>query len=200
MGLHEEEVDRLLEPTLPADLNGLAVDELRRRRDACQRAEVALSYVRRVLQGELDLVAAELHAREHGVRGDAERLVSNLPSILSGGAGEPPTQANAHQPRFTMAGVVEGWTEQRELALEELVAEVLSSEAVTGGGPPRTLPGANLGAFGDEDLGSLVEWLKAGEASVSWKRRALHDRIDLLQSAIVERYKVGAADADSLLR
>jgi len=32
------------------------------------------------------------------------------------------------------------------------------------------------------------------------RRRTLHDQIDLLQTAIVERYKVGAADADTLLR
>ena len=53
-----------------ADLESVPVGELRLRRDACQRAEVAFSYVRRVLQGELDIVAAELEARARGVRGD----------------------------------------------------------------------------------------------------------------------------------
>ena len=62
------------------------------------------------------------------------------------------------------------------------------------------LPGANLGAFGDEELRSLAELLLSAETTVSGKRRALHDQIDRLQTAIVGRYKVGAADPDSLLR
>ena len=62
------------------------------------------------------------------------------------------------------------------------------------------LPGANLGAFGDEELRDLAELLLAAEASVSTRRRVLHDQIDHLQAAIVDRYKVGAADPDSLLR
>jgi hypothetical protein len=198
MGLHQQEVDRLLAPDLAADLSNLPLDELRLRRDACQRAEVAMSYARRVLQGELDLVAAELDARLHGVRGDAGRLVDELPTILAGSAA-PPAHERGHSPRFTMTGVAEGWSEQRELALEELVAEVLSSEALPGGPSPPVLPGANLGAFSDDELRALVDWLRSGETSVSAKRRALHDRIDLLQAAIVARYKVGAADADTLL-
>jgi len=200
MGLHQEDIDRLLAPELTADLDAVPVGELRQRRDACQRAEVALSYVRRLLQGELDIVAAELEARGRGVRGDARRLVEELPTILAGSGSGSPVQEHAHQPRLTMAGVAEGWTEQKELALEDLVAEFLSAEQEEGDKSQPALPGANLGAFGDEQLRSLAASLRAAETSVSGRRRALHDRIDQLQSAIVERYKVGAADADSLLK
>lgn len=201
MGLHQDEIDRLLEPALARNLNALDIDELRLRRDSCQRAEVAMSYVRRVIQGELDLIVAELRARAEGIRGDSSRLVSELPSILAGsGAGSGMLPPAAHQPMFTMPGVVEGWSEQRELALEELVAEVLSSAAGTSQpGISPTLPGGNLGAFADDELHAMVEWLRVGEASVSAKRRALHDRIDLFQAAIVNRYKLGAVNADSLL-
>jgi hypothetical protein len=62
------------------------------------------------------------------------------------------------------------------------------------------LPGANLGAFGDEELRALAGLLSSAETSVSTRRRTLHDQIDQLQTAIVERYKVGAADADILLK
>ncbi len=199
MSLHQRDIDRLLAPELTADLHSVTVGELRMRRDACQRAEVALSYVRRVLQGELDIAAAELEARGRGVRGDAGRLVEELPSILAGTGSHWPPQVAPHEPRLTMAGVAEGWTEQRELALEDLVAEVLSAQRKGDKSPP-LLPGANLGAFGDEELRSLAESLRAAETSVSSTRRTLHDRIDQLQTAIVERYKVGAADADSLLK
>ena len=210
MALHSEDVDRLLDPGYAADLAGVPLEELRVRRDACQRAEVALSYVRRVLQGELDLVGAELEARRQGVRGDATRLIDDLPAILAGppGSGAPPplpaeegagAQDRRHLPRLTMPGAAEGWNDQSELDLEELVAEVLSREVLQARDVPPSLPGANLGAFGDEDLEAVAVWLRGGEQSVSANRRALHDRIELLQGEIVERYKVGAASPDALL-
>jgi hypothetical protein len=199
MSLHREDIDRLLEPELTSELESVGVGELRSRRDACQRAEVALSYVRRVLQGELDIVAAELSARGRGVRGDTGRLIEDLPTILARGASSTPAPGRAHETRLTMAGGSEGWTEQSELDLEQLVGEVLSAEVKGDPTGKAVLPGANLGAFGDEELRSLAELLLAAETSVSRKRRALHDQIDQLQTEIVDRYKVGAADPDSLL-
>ena len=199
MSLHREDIDRLLEPELTSELESVGVGELRSRRDACQRAEVALSYVRRVLQGELDIVAAELSARGRGVRGDTGRLIEDLPTILARGASSTPAPGRAHETRLTMAGGSEGWTEQSELDLEQLVGEVLSAEVKGDPTSKAVLPGANLGAFGDEELRSLAELLLAAETSVSRKRRALHDQIDQLQTEIVDRYKVGAADPDSLL-
>ncbi|MGD0942850.1 MAG: hypothetical protein ABR972_01025 [Acidimicrobiales bacterium] len=200
MGLHQEDIDRLLDPELTNGLEAVPVDELRLRRDACQRAEVALSYVRRVLQGELDIVAAELEARGRGVRGDTGRLIEDLPTILAGSGASSPAPVHAHEPRLTMAGVAEGWTEQSDLALEELVVEVLTAEMKGDAARHGVLPGANLGAFGDEELRMLAQSLLAAETSVSTRRRALHDQIDHLQAAIVHRYKVGAADPDSLLK
>ncbi len=199
MSLHEEDIDRLLEPELTSELDSVEVGELRLRRDARQRAEVALSYVRRVLQGELDIVAAELSARGRGVRGDTGRLVEDLPTILAAGASSTPAPGRAHETRLTMAGGAGGWTEQTELDLEQLVVEVLTAELKGDETRQAVLPGANLGAFGDEELRSLAELLLSAETTVSGKRRALHDQIDRLQTAIVGRYKVGAADPDSLL-
>jgi hypothetical protein len=200
MSLHEEDIDRLLEPDLTSELDSVEVGELRLRRDARQRAEVALSYVRRVLQGELDIVAAELSARGRGVRGDTGRLVEDLPTILAAGASSTPAPGRAHETRLTMAGGAGGWTEQTELDLEQLVVEVLTAELKGDKTRQAVLPGANLGAFGDEELRSLAELLLSAETTVSGKRRELHDQIDKLQTAIVSRYKVGAADPDSLLK
>jgi len=200
MSLHEEDIDRLLEPDLTSELDSVEVGELRLRRDARQRAEVALSYVRRVLQGELDIVAAELSARGRGVRGDTGRLVEDLPTILAAGASSTPAPGRAHETHLTMAGGAGGWTEQTELDLEQLVVEVLTAELKGDETRQAVLPGANLGAFGDEELRRLAELLLSAETTVSGKRRALHDQIDKLQTAIVSRYKVGAADPDSLLK
>lgn len=205
MALHRHDVDRLLEPELVSGLADLALGDLRQRRDACQRAEVALSYVRRVLQGELDLVTAELDARHDGVRGDTGRLIDDLPSILAGpgaaAAGGEPGEASerGRAPRFSMAGTAEGLGHEDELDLDALVAEVLADGLPPGIELPAVLPGGNLGALGDDDLRAAAVWLGQAETAVSTTRRGLHDRIDQYQAAIVERYKVGAADVDTLL-
>ena len=200
MGLHQKDIDRLLEPELTSGLEAVPVDELRIRRDACQRAEIALSYVRRLLQGELDIVAAELEARGRGVRGDMGRLIEDLPTILAGTSANTPSQEHVHEARLTMAGVAEGWTEQSELALEDLGVEVLEGERKGVETRQPLLAGGNMGGFGDEELRALAGLLRSAETSVSTRRRGLHEQIDQLQTAIVERYKVGAADTDILLK
>jgi hypothetical protein len=200
MGLHQKDIDRLLEPELTSSLEEVPVAELRIRRDACQHAEVEFSYVRRLLQGELDIVAAELEARGKGVRGDAGRLVEELPMILAGSHANAPSPGRAHEPQLMMAGFSEEWSEQRELALEDLVLEVLTAELKGDETRQPLLPGANLGAFGDEELRALAGLLRSAETSVSARRRKLHDQIDQLQTAVVERYKVGAAGSDILLK
>ena len=121
-------------------------------------------------------------------------------AILAAGASSTPAPGRTHETRLTMAGGAGGWTEQTELDLEQLVVEVLTAELKGDKTRQAVLPGANLGAFGDEELRSLAELLLSAETTVSGKRRALHDQIDKLQTAIVSRYKVGAADPDSLLK
>jgi hypothetical protein len=198
MALHLVDIDSLLEPELTGDLATVPLGELRARRERCDRAEFALSYVRRVLQGELDIVGAELAARGRGVRGDTGRLIEELPTILAGTGATTPSRQRDHEPRLTMVGGVEGWGAQSQLDLDELVAEVLTANTLEAASHS-VLPGANLGAFADEELRSLAESLLAAEKSVSSRRRQLHDEIDKLQAEIVARYKVGAADPDSLL-
>ncbi|MEZ5372550.1 MAG: hypothetical protein R2704_07410 [Microthrixaceae bacterium] len=59
-----------VEARLPDDPATLSIDELRSLRNDLQRAESGLSYVRRVLQGRLDIVADERRQRRSadGVR------------------------------------------------------------------------------------------------------------------------------------
>lgn len=52
-------LDQVLDPAFLADLARLDDHELRERRDVAQQEEVDLSYVRRLLQGRLDLLDAE---------------------------------------------------------------------------------------------------------------------------------------------
>src|SRR5438874_394003 len=77
------EIDRLLDPDYPGDLEARPIEEIRAMREECRRAEDGLSYVRRQAQGRLDIVAAELSRRAEGKGpSDAGDIVDLLPEIL----------------------------------------------------------------------------------------------------------------------
>src|SRR5205814_3579139 len=76
-------LDRLLDPGYLADLESRPVEEVRAKREECRRIEDALSYVRRQVQGRLDIVAAEVTRRAEGKPpSDAASLIEQLPEIL----------------------------------------------------------------------------------------------------------------------
>ena len=75
--------DRLLSPDL---LDGLAtrpIDEVRTLRAECVEVETGLSYLRRMVQGPLDIVHREQTRRSSGTEGDLATLVEDLPDLLA---------------------------------------------------------------------------------------------------------------------
>ncbi len=198
MSLTREDLDRLCSPSYLDGLADAAVTDLRVRRDACQRAEVVLSYLRRVIQGEIDLVLAEIDMRTSAGGSNVSRLVEDLPSILapSGATTEP-----AHTSLPTMEAVAEVLDLNDEMGLEELLTQVIVGNDESGNAlPGGLLPGANLCNFADEELRTTLDRLREEETLLSGRRRALHEQIDEIQAAIVDRYKSGSADPDALLR
>ena len=202
MRLRRQDVETLLSPVYIEGLELAAVDEVRRRRDECQRAESVVSYLRRVIQGELDLVIAEMELRAGGARGDAERLLEELPAILGASRSVSVSRSPAEVTvQFDVAPPpsARGWRGNEDAILEDLIGHSLDSDLAEAGLERAAPPGANLGTFTDPELAELVERMRDDEASLSAQRRQLHERIDLLQAAIIERYKSGAANVDSLL-
>lgn len=203
MTLRKADVERLVAPEFGEGLVEAPLTELRARRDECLRVEVALSYLRRLLQGEYDLAQAEIELRSTGRRGDLGRLVKELPSILSAsprpGAERHQASSAAHLSMSSLPGFSEPWNERWAAELEEFISSALTSDLVSNALPGGALPGANLGAFSDGELSAVADQLRVAEASISSIRHHLHDRIDELQAAIVQRYKNGAADVDTLL-
>lgn len=210
MSLRREDVDKLLAPAFVEGLVDAPVDEIRAKGAQCRRVEDLVSYVRRVAQGQIDLVTAELAMRNLGGRGDHQRLlVEDLPSILansptaggsglrpeSGGSGGPGGQATS---LLAVAAVSEVFSEEQDFAPDEIAAVIspgLDALPFSGG----MMPGANLESFASTELEELVERLREYESLLSAERRVLHERIDQLRALVVERYKSGAADADTLL-
>jgi hypothetical protein len=207
MSLQRRDVDRLLAPEFVDGLADAPVAEIRDRRDQCRRVEDLVSFLRRVIQGQLDLIHAEIEMRGSGSGGDDGRLVHDLPSILAGtstaGGGvehASTSWSSGHQGASLLAipAVSDMFGEYEDLAPADIAA-VIAPDLVKTTFQNGTLPGANLGSYSDAELRQVMESLGEHEARLSAERRILHEQIDTLQAMIVERYKSGAADADSLL-
>ncbi len=171
-------LDRVLADDYLGDVTTLPMDELRDRRAECQNLEVTLSYLRRIAQGRLDLVAAERHRRVIGGEPpDSEHLVEQLSGILAD---------RTHAPGVGRLPQI----------LAPAPGELDTSEvdAVAGVGELADLPHA-----ADEALGHLVEGLSVVEHSLSERRHALHQRIDAVQAEITRRYRTGEASVETLL-
>jgi hypothetical protein len=213
MALDRKDVDRLLAPEFIEGLTDASVGELRAKRAECRRVEDLISYLRRVLQGQIDLVLAEMELRlGEDIEDHQHRLVEDLPTILAGaqaprGARGPSRSSEARDQKtssrqtassLSMPTMTEVFTEDAGLTPDEIAAIVapdLAATAFKGG----MLPGANLESFDDSELSELVARLSQHESALSAERRVLHERIDVLQRLVVHRYKSGAARADTLL-
>jgi len=166
---------------LAADLlDGLAdlpMEEVRARRAACQQLETELSYVRRLAQGRLDIVAAEITARGAGTRDD-RTLVEQLTEALSD---RITSSGSGHLPMAMAPGEVD----------PELLASLDRAA-------PPSLVSAPA-SMADDELRQVADAVAAFERDVSARRRAMFDRIDALQEEVVRRYQSGEVDVDSLL-
>lgn len=168
---------QLLPDALLTELATLPTSELRTRRAACEEAEEGVSYARRLLQGRLDLLRAELAGRDG--RGAAS-LLEALPSILAGdGSHGDPMKARATRLRVPPSA------DAHAEALDAIADEATLLD-------PRPL---DL-----DQLADLVEALNEHERQLSTLRRALFERIDALRDELAARYKDGRADIKELLR
>jgi hypothetical protein len=173
----DRRIDRVLDPAFIADLGSLDLDEVRRRRDEAEHEEADVSYLRRLLQGRLDIVRAELARRaEHGEGADVSALIDRLPAIL---ADQDPGSFNA-LPRVLLPSRAD----QHRRRVERLVSD-------------DTL--ANLHQLEHDELGRAVDVLTTEEARVSSVRRRVQDVLDLLRTELTSRYRSGDADVSQLL-
>jgi hypothetical protein len=165
----------------PGYLQGLEswpLDDLRSRRDEATVVETGLSYLRRIIQGRLDILLAEQRRREAGEQESLTELVDQLPSILS---------EHVHAPGLGRLPALMGPGELDE-GLQARLEEAMPENRLAN---VTDLDGTELASAGDR----LVEL----EREVSGLRRAVFDVLDRLQEEIVRRYRTGEATVDSLL-
>lgn len=175
--------ERITSPGYADDVHALGVDELRRRRAECREVDDRVSFLRRVVQGRLDLVHREIARRHDGHRdgdGDAGSLLAELPELLGGPAG--PSAVLARGAHLGCADLA--WDETLLAELDEAcghhdITRLLEMEA--------------------PHLDDLAQRLAGLEVTVSQRRRDVHARLDALTAELTQRYRSGHATVDALL-
>jgi hypothetical protein len=171
--------ERMLSPEYLTGLPDRPIDEVRTMRADCIEVETGLSYLRRMVQGPLDIVNHELTRRANGeAAADLATVVADLPETLADGP-RPPGLGRLTQ-------TLEPTVVDPELS-EEL--DVLLDDARLG----------EIGTISESELTALADRLRAYEAKVSDRRKVYFDVIDALQAEIARRYRDGEASVESLL-
>lgn len=173
-------MDRVLDPAFVEGLASVSHDELRGRREAALEEEQEVSYLRRLLQGRLDLLRTDLRQRDYA-SGDRERrqarpdaeLVEELTSALR----ETPTAARTAR----LVDVEAPRSTPRRRAAEVAVDDVRLSD-------PSSLS--------DEDLEAVVTRLESLERQASATRRAVLAVLDTLTQEMQRRVLEGAMSPD----
>jgi glycosyltransferase involved in cell wall biosynthesis len=175
----DRELEDILDPSYLEGLEEASTADLRRMRSECEEHERAVSYTRRVLQGRLDILRAELLSREERGGGAVESLLSRLPDILGHDhVATDPLQARAT--RLEVPAVAEPLERELDDIVDESRLDAVS-EAET------------------DELAQLIERLADHEGRLSTLRRDLFDRIDRLREELAARYKDGRANIGELL-
>jgi len=181
-------VQRLVAAELISDISAVPIEDLRSLRAECAQVEGDISFVRRVVQGRLDMIGYEAARRvpqtgrrssDGGQIDTTVNILFDLPDVLTTGGATPlasQRHMGAHEP-----GPV-------AISLASDVDAIIGSDEM-----------AALASLSDERLSAIMESLRGCEMEMSGMRRQLHERIDAIQAEVVRRYQAGEASADFFL-
>jgi hypothetical protein len=167
-------IDRVLAEDYLAGLADAPLADVRSLRDEAEQEEVDLSYIRRLIQGRMDVVRAELNHREGG----SGSVVDNLAQVL---ADEPRSAARGLGRHTT---VEPSRVDQHRRYVEALVADVDLTDTH---------------ARSQDELLHAMQVLSAEEQVLSGKRREVQAVMDACQAEITRRYRDGEADVSAIL-
>jgi hypothetical protein len=168
-------IDRVLSPDFLSGMGDISLADVRARRHEAEQEEADLSYVRRLLQGRIDIVRAELRRRSGDERGS---LVDQLAGILADGPPGDPHGMGRH------ATVEPSRVAESRRSVEQLVSDVGVSDVVN---------------RSDDELAASLSRLTDYEAAVSRNRRRVLEAMDACTAEIARRYQSGEATVDDLL-
>jgi hypothetical protein len=173
MADNRRSVDRITEASYIQALSEKSDTDLRAMVSEATEAEQEVSFERKLCQGRIDILKAELTRRKEGR--DVGDLVARLPQIL---AGDTPTQGEGLPSRAPDFSIPRNADIPRR-RVEEIVGE-------------QTL--ARLPQLPDEEIRSVIDALTEHEGTLSSRRKDLHVVINALQQENVRRLKGGDTD------
>ena len=169
-------IDLVLAEDFLDGLDSIDLDDIRTRRREAEQEEADLSYVRRMLQGRMDILRAELSRRSGGSGAD-EKIVEHLSRILSD-AGRDDHGLG----RFLT--VEPSRVDEHRRAVEQVIADVGVSD---------------VEGHSDDEIRAALDRLEEFERGVSETRQRVQKVMDALTTEITKRYRTGAANVDDLL-
>jgi hypothetical protein len=168
-------IDRVLAEGYLEGLGDLPLAEVRSLRADAEQEEVDLSYLRRMIQGRMDILRAELNRRDGVSEGT---LVEGLAAIL---ADEPRAPARGLGRHST---VEPSRADSHRRYVEALVADVGLSD---------------VSERSTEELSHAMHTLADEERTLSGKRRKVQEVMDACGAEITRRYRDGEASVGALL-
>lgn len=169
----KRKIDRILAADYLDGLESRPMPDVRVMRADAEEEEASLSYERRLLQGRIDILEAEL-GRRSGVGGPS--LIELLPKIL---ADDAPSSRGAYPRRDPTPP-----TERPKRRVEKLIGD----DTLT-----------NLAGLSDDEIRTVVATLRDAEKDVSESRHKVQQVLDRIQAEIARRYKTGEADPADIL-
>ena len=169
-------VDRVLGEGFLDDLDALSLQELRERRHDAEQEDADLSYIRRLLQGRLDIIRAE---RERRAKEVGEKVVDHLADVLSDGG----PRSNHGSGRFL---VVEP---SRVAESRRLVEQIIADPHLS-----------DINTLTDSELALAYQEIATHEQAVSDLRHRVQQAMDTLTAEVARRYRDGRASVDELLK
>jgi len=157
------------------ELSRMTLEEVRARRGSLQSEEDAVSFVRRVVQGRLDLARDEIRRRASGESPQRD-VTDGITRVFATERGSGSTRP----PRDT------------EVAADHQLLRELESlcDSIGFGG---------LRELDDAEVDACVQRLADFELVVSARRKELFTQIDALSAELVRRYRTSTASVDTLL-
>jgi hypothetical protein len=170
-------IDKVLSEGYADNLADLDLDELRSRRREAEQEEADLSYVRRMLQGRMDILRAELSRRAADGDGDGDKIVDHLSGVLADSA-----RSDHGLGRYLR--VEPSRVDEHRRQVEQIIADVGVSD---------------VEHHTDDELRESLGRLEGFEAGISEDRQSVQTVMDALTAEVAARYKSGAASVDDLL-
>jgi hypothetical protein len=174
--LTDTALEKIIDESYTADLSSCTTSEVRRKKADADVHEVALSYARRILQGKIDLLRAELASRHGDEREPVSDSVADIAQALE------PRRDREFRGRFP------GFLQRPETEEVRKAEEAASNPIFT-----------RLEEASEDELAWLAGRLRDEERRISDLRNKLHAQIDALEAELVRRYASGEASVDEVL-